>query len=511
MSSKKFSSLEIDAIGEILNISLGASATAVSTMLSRRTDITTPSVSVVSREEFQFAEIEPAIGVEITYTSGLSGRNVMLLKRHDVKVICEILMGMEIPDEEFELDEMNLSAVCEVMNQMMGASSTALSEFLGEVVNISTPISFEIPDLQSFKEKYFDHDDEKVVAYFRLKIEDAVESQFMNLMSLSLAKKLLSAFNLGLENEDYQEDTGSEEPAASSGGVMSQEEIERLMGGMSAPEPAPAASSGGVMSQDEIEKLLSGMGGGTPEPAPAASSGGVMSQEEIEKLMGGMGAGAAQAAPQQQMPPQMAQQGAQGQMPPQMGQMGQMPGQGMPPQMGQMGMYGMPPMGMYPGMDGQQMGMYPYGMYPYGMYPPMGMYPGMPGQEQQAAEKKKEPKEPKEPRAPKLINVKPIQSPDFEEDEEGLGQEQAENLSLIMDVPLEVSVEIGRTRKFVKDILELTDGSLVVLDKLAGEQVDVYANGQCIARGDVVVVEDSFAVRITEIVKNPDFKLLGAE
>ena len=503
MSSKKFSSLEIDAIGEILNISLGASATAVSTMLSRRTDITTPSVSVVSREEFQFAEIEPAIGVEITYTSGLSGRNVMLLKRHDVKIICEILMGMEIPDEEFELDEMNLSAVCEVMNQMMGASSTALSEFLGEVVNISTPISFEIPDLQSFKEKYFDHDDEKVVAYFRLKIEDAVESQFMNLMSISLAKKLLSAFNLGLENEDYQEDTGSEEPA-SGGGVMSQEEIERLMGGMSSPEPAPAASTGGVMSQDEIEKLLSGMGGGAPEPAPAASTGGVMSQEEIERLMGGMSGSQPSPAPQQQVPPQMAQQGAQGQMPP---QMGQMPPQGMP---SQMGMYGMPPMGMYGMPDGQQMGMYPYGMYPYGMYPPMGMY-GMPGQEQTPDKKKKESKESKEPRAPKLINVKPIQSPDFEEDEEGLGQEQAENLSLIMDVPLEVSVEIGRTRKFVKDILELTDGSLVVLDKLAGEQVDVYANGQCIAKGDVVVVEDSFAVRITEIVKNPDFKLLGAE
>ena len=480
MSSKKFSSLEIDAIGEILNISLGASATAVSTMLSRRTDITTPSVSVVSREEFQFAEIEPAIGVEITYISGLSGRNVMLLKRHDVKVICEILMGMEIPDEEFELDEMNLSAVCEVMNQMMGASSTALSEFLGEVVNISTPISFEIPDLESFKEKYFDQDEEKVVAYFKLKIEDAVESQFMNLMSISLAKKLLSAFNLGLENEDYQEDTGSEEPAAG-GGVMSQEEIERLMGGMSSPAPEPAAA-GGVMSQDEIEKLLGGMGGGTPEPAPApaAASGGVMSQDEIEKLLSGMGGGTPEPAPAPQPAPQPVPQQAppQQQMPP---QMGQMPGQSqMPPQMG---MYGMPPMGMY----------------------------GMPGQEQPAPDQKKKDVKEKEPRDPRLINVKPIQTPTFEEDEDGLGQEQAENLSLIMDVPLEVSVEIGRTKKFVKDILELTDGSLVVLDKLAGEQVDVYANGQCIARGDVVVVEDSFAVRITEIVKNPDFKLFSAE
>ena len=151
MDSKNFNSLEIDAIGEILNISLGASATAVSTMLSKRVDITTPNVSVVSYDEFEFAEIEPAIGVEITYVSGLSGSNIMLLKRHDVKVICEILMGMEVSDEEFELNEMNLSAVCEVMNQMMGASSTALSEFLGEVVNISTPVSFEIPDLESFK------------------------------------------------------------------------------------------------------------------------------------------------------------------------------------------------------------------------------------------------------------------------------------------------------------------------------------------------------------------------
>ena len=144
-------------------------------------------------------------------------------------------------------------------------------------------------------------------------------------------------------------------------------------------------------------------------------------------------------------------------------------------------------------------GMYPYGMYPYGMYPP-GMEP----------EKKSEPKEPKEPREPKMIHVKPIQTPQFAEEPEELGQEQAENLSLIMDVPLEVSVEIGRTSKNVKDILELTSGSLVVLDKLAGEQVDVYANGQCIARGDVVVVEDSFGVRINEIIKT-DFKLVDFE
>lgn len=73
-------------------------------------------------------------------------------------------------------------------------------------------------------------------------------------------------------------------------------------------------------------------------------------------------------------------------------------------------------------------------------------------------------------------------------------------MDMILGVPLEVSVEIGRTRKLVKDILEFTKGSLVVLDKVAGEQVDLFVNGQCIAKGDVVVVEDNFGIRITEIL-----------
>ena len=101
MSLECFSKMEIDAIGEILNISLGASATAVSTMLNARVDITTPVVNVVKKEEFEMGEVEPAVGVEITYVAGLEGKNVMLLKRHDVKVIVEMVMGMEIPDEDF--------------------------------------------------------------------------------------------------------------------------------------------------------------------------------------------------------------------------------------------------------------------------------------------------------------------------------------------------------------------------------------------------------------------------
>lgn len=194
MSFKEFSTLEIDAVGEILNISLGASATALSTLLNVRVDITTPVVKVVEKEKFEFEELEPAVGVEITYVEGLRGSNIMLLKRTDVKMIVEMMMGMEIPDDQFEMNEINISAICEVMNQMMGASSTALSEFLGETVNISTPTSTEIEDVHKFKEHYFADEEVMICVKFLLRIGDNLESEFMNLMPTDLAKKLVKGF-----------------------------------------------------------------------------------------------------------------------------------------------------------------------------------------------------------------------------------------------------------------------------------------------------------------------------
>ncbi|MEG2429160.1 MAG: chemotaxis protein CheC, partial [Oscillospiraceae bacterium] len=137
MNEELFSTMEIDAIGEILNISLGSSATSVSGMLDRRVNITTPVVKVLAADDFHFQALEPAIGVEINYISGLSGTNVMILKETDVKAIVGLLLGTDYSEEEFVMDEMSISAICEVMNQMMGASSTALSQFLNRTVNIS--------------------------------------------------------------------------------------------------------------------------------------------------------------------------------------------------------------------------------------------------------------------------------------------------------------------------------------------------------------------------------------
>jgi flagellar motor switch protein FliN/FliY len=107
--------------------------------------------------------------------------------------------------------------------------------------------------------------------------------------------------------------------------------------------------------------------------------------------------------------------------------------------------------------------------------------------------------------APKVVNTQPMTMQSFDATD-NLSKEQAQNLDLIMEVPLQVTVEIGRTRRKVQDILSFSKGALVVLDKLAGDQVDLFVNGKCIARGDVVVIEDNFGVRITEIVQKPEIK-----
>jgi len=214
MDKEMFSPMEIDAIGEMMNISLGSSATAVSNMLDHRVDITTPKVSVVDVKDFTIGKLEPAMGVEIKYVEGLEGSNIMLLRKSDIKVIVDILMGSETPDEEFELNELTISAVCEVMNQMMGAAATALSDFLGYPVNISTPTPFELENLDEFKKDHLPQGaDQVVVVRFSLKIENALESEFMNVMSVSLAKELLRGLGLGDEDEEKAPPAPAPEPA----------------------------------------------------------------------------------------------------------------------------------------------------------------------------------------------------------------------------------------------------------------------------------------------------------
>ena len=547
MANEIFTPMEIDAIGEIMNISLGSSATAVSNLLDHRVDITTPTVRIVNAEDFTLGQLNPAIGVEIRYVAGLDGSNIMLLKMSDVKLIVDLLMGMETPDEEFELNDLTLSAVCEVMNQMMGSSSTALSDFLGRVVNISTPVTFNCDDMDQMRAEHLPvQQGPIVVVSFALSIEGSMSSEFMNVMSVELAKEMVSGFGLG-EGEDssgvleaeIEDDSGGRpmsqaeieammaaangapapapEPAGG-GGVMSQDQIEAMMAGMAgggaAPAPAPEpASSGGKMSQDEIEKLMAGMAGGGAAPAPEpASSGGKMSQDEIEKLMAGMAGGGAAPAPE---PASSGGKMSQDEIEKLMSGMaggGAAPAPTPPPapapapaQQAAPGYYGMPPgwmemqqqMQQQMQMQMQQMQQQMAAMQQQNMQQMQAMQQAM--QQTAAAVAKPD---------PKVVSAKAPTMPTLA-DGTKLTKDETQNLDLIMGVSLEIAVEIGRTRKRVQDILALSKGSLVVLDKLAGDQVDVYVNGKCIAHGDVVVIDDNFGIRISEIVQKPSLDTLN--
>ena len=395
----EFSSYEIDAVGEILNISMGSAATAVSELLNAKVWITTPQVSVVKAADLNYDRLEPAICVKIVYVSGISGQNMMVLKQDDVQLILNQLMGNPlVVSPDFEFDEMNISAVSEVMNQMMGASATALSDLLGISVDISTPTPYLIEQTNFCQLAELDPDETIVAVTFNLSVDGVMNSEFMSVMSVDLAKSLSDKMI-----EKFHGDEAEAQPAKQ-------------------PAPAPAAQPAPAAPQSAP----------APAPQPAAP------------------------APQPDPAQGMAQ-----------------------PQQPAPGAYPYPPQGQpaYPGYGYQNQ------YAAYGAYPP--------------------------PVPP--VNIQNAQLHQFDAMDFGLPTDQQDNLKLLMGVPLEISVEIGTAKRKVKDILEFTQGTIIELERQAGAPVDVVVNGNLIARGDVVVIADNFAVRITEIVKSKFMDSLGKE
>ena len=461
--------MEMDAIGEIMNISLGPSATAISTLLGTKVNITTPVVQVKNKENFEFRELEPAIGVEIAYVQGIDGRNIMMFSRNDVRIIVSMMMGSEIPEDEFVMDEINASAIREAMNQMMGASATALSEFLGTTVDISTPISYEITDGAAFKDKYFEGNEENVVIRFTLEIEDNLKSEFLNIMSVDLVKKLLKPFTaqFGMGEEEEDEVVASSEEAVSPQVEESAAEAPVAAAEAPAAEEAPMPAKSGPIDQATADALLASLlaeqnGEGASEATPAPAAEPAAAPEPVAAAPAPTPTDPATAAPAPQ--PVAAPQPAPAQMAPQMMAMPQ-------------GVAYQDPLTLQLLNQMQQSQTQ--------MLELIRDIQGGKNKEVKSSE-------------PSLI--KPLNSREFE-NEGGEAGENPDNREMLMKVPLEISVEIGRTRKLVKDILDFTQGSLVVLDKMAGEQADLYVNGECIAKGDIVVVEENFGIRITEILK----------
>lgn len=429
----EFSEMQLDAVGEILNISMGSAATAVSSLLDAKVWITTPRVAVKKVYELNYQDLEPAICVRIVYISGISGSNLMVLKQNDVQLILNQLMGLPlVVSDDFEFDELNISAVSEVMNQMMGASATALSDFLGVMVDISTPTSYILETANFGEISQMDLQETVVSVNFDLTIDGIIKSEFMSVISIDLAMSLADKMLGGYE--DFA-------------------------------EPAPAATP-------------------SPTPAPASPSANMQQPsnfagQPMQQTMG--------IPPQMQQPMQQPMQQAVA-----------MPGYDpnaayMNPM--QNPAYPYPAPGQMP-YDPNMAGMYPP---PYaGGYPPPYGYPGYPPQNQNAGNFKNP------------VNIKNAQLHQFDSfDSINLSAEQQDNLQLLMGVPLQITVEIGSTKRKVKDILEFTQGTIIELERQAGAPVDVIVNGNLIARGDVVVIDDNFAVRITEIIKSKFLDTLG--
>ncbi len=336
--------IERDALGEIGNISMGSAATTLSVLLGHKVSITTPTVSVDTLSSIKDQYPMPYLIVEVGYTVGIDGNNVLAIQAQDASIIADLMMGGDGTNPTQELNEIHMSAVGESMNQMMGSVATSLSTMFNKKIDISPP-KVNMIDLGSEEKvtEIVSADDPIAKISFRMEVDGLIDSEIMQILPIPVAQEMVGYL---LSNEAEEE-----EP-------------------MPVPTPAPAA----------------------PAPAPAA------------------------AAP-----------------PPAAPMMGAAPGYGAPP-------------------------------------------------------------------SPHVASNVPVQPAMFAPLSTAPVQVNDANIGLILDVPLQVTVELGRTRKTIKDILELTNGSIVELDKLAGEPVDIMVNGKFLAKGEVVVIDENFGVRITDIV-----------
>lgn len=438
--------VEKDAIGEVANISMGSSATTLYSLVNRKVNITTPVVTLATWKTLLDSYEKPCVFIQIKYTQGLDGTNILVLKEHDVKVITDLMMGGDGTNTDGELGELHLSAISEAMNQMMGSAATSLSTLLQTVIDISPPESslFDLTEVKDGKEISPFLGGTFVKIAFRMQIDDLVDSTIMQLYPIDFAKKLVETFiNTQMSSLDG---TAEEQPTQVKDSASEQNmQGSAAMAGTTDHMTQPGMDSmgqQGSMNMNGMNQMgmnpMGNMGMNQMGSTPMGMNG--MNQ------MGGMN---------------MSQMG--------MNQTG----------MNQMGnMNGMNPMGNTPmGMNGMnQMG----NMNGMGMMNQMGMM-GMPGQNVQN------------------VNVQPAQFQSFSNDNTGMtGQE---NIGLIKDVPLEVTVELGRTTKSISDILDFSPGTIIELDRIAGEPIDVLVNGKFVAKGEVVVIEESFGVRITEIIK----------
>ncbi len=352
---KKFelSEIERDLLGEVGNISMGSASTALSTITGQPVNIATPVVSVTTLKELRDSYEVPNIALDVKFTSGISGGNLLIMRSSDAAVIASLMMGGDGKVEgATALSEIEISAVSEAMNQMIGSAATSMATMFGRMVNISPPESKIWDESTSPLSDSIDENEQVVQVAFKLTIGDLVDSAIMQVLPIETAKKIVDIM-MGTEE-------AAQEPKA--------------------PSTPEAASTPNV------------------EQAP------VKTEARREE--------AYTSAPVQ---PEY---------------------------------YAKPIERQQPQVEVRQAAFAP------------------------------------------LTQSSAYNAP--------------RNIDLILDVPLEISVVLGKTKKNIRDILNLGTGSLIELDKLAEEPVEILVNGKKVAYGEVVVVDENFGVRITSIISGEE-------
>ena len=381
--------MEQDALGEVGNISFGSSATALSALLGQKVDITTPSLSMINRNKLEEEFPHPYVAVQVHYTTGLAGMNLLVIKQSDAAIIADLMLGGDGLNPSPDLGEIQLSAVQEAMNQMMGSAATSMSTIFNQKVDISPPTIDLMHIEKNEGTENIPDDDLLVRVSFRLKIGELIDSKLMQLLPLNFSKKIVKS--------------------------LMGEIVEELTPQQAAPQATSQPAPEPMQQQQPVQQPM------YEQPA----------QQPVQQPM--------YEQPAQQQPMQQP--------------MYEQPMQQQP-------MYQQPPV---------QQPMYQQPMY----------------------------QQPQQP-----VNVQQAQFASF--DSANISQAESRNLNMLLDIPLQVTVELGRTKRSVKEILELTSGSIIELDKLAGEPVDILVNSRLIAKGEVVVIDENFGVRITDILSKED-------
>lgn len=203
MSTEVLTSVQVDVLGEIANISMGNSATSLSMMLNRKVDITTPSVRIIKRSEALDDYEKTCIFVQIHYIKGLSGNNVLVLKERDVQIMTDLMMGGNGTNIAGDLTELHLSAVSEAMNQMMGTAATSLSSLLNIPTDISTPEvnTIDVESVKIFEKIFEGKKDNFVKVAFRITVGDLIDSTMVQLYPIDFAIEMIEEFQKVEERE----------------------------------------------------------------------------------------------------------------------------------------------------------------------------------------------------------------------------------------------------------------------------------------------------------------------